>query len=380
MTLRLHWFLPSHGDGRALVRRRLGGIPAGAAGSQRPPDIGYLAQVAGAAESVGFTSMLVPAGLFCEDPWLISAALAQRTSRIKFMVAFRPGLLSPTLAGQMAATLQRLSGNRLLLNVVVGGDADEQRRYGDWLEHDERYARADEFLDIMCAAWSGRVDRSGAHYRVAGALVTRPPERVPELFLGGSSHAARQVAVRHADVYLAWGEPPAAMAELGEEVRDLAGREGRRLRVGTRFNVIARDTAEEAWAEAGRLVDGIEPSEVAAAQERFSRTESEGQRRMARLHGGRLDRLEVYPNVWAGFGLVRPGAGAALVGSHDEVAERIEEYHRLGIDDVILSGQPHIEEAYWFGEGVVPLLHARGLLASGDDAARRTDPLAVTAR
>lgn len=363
MSLHVHWFLPTHGDGRTL-NRRAGGSPAtGAYAAQRAPDLGYLAQVAGAADQLGFAGMLVPAGLFCEDPWLVSAALAQRTQRVNFMVAFRPGLLSPTLAAQMAATAQRLTGNRMLLNVVAGGDPDEQLRYGDQLNHDQRYERAAEFLAVVRGAWTGQpYDFSGDHYQVKGALVTRPPDRLPPVFLGGSSAAAGQVAALQADVYLTWGETPPQLAELIAGVRDLTEIHGRPLSYGTRFHVIARDTAEEAWACADRLVGELDPAMVEAARQRWRRSESEGQRRMAALHGGRTDRLEVYPNIWAGYGLLRPGAGAALVGSHEQVAERIAELHELGVDHLILSGQPHLEEAYWFGEGVMPLLRDANLV------------------
>jgi len=322
--------------------------------------------VAGASDRLGFTSVLVPFGMFCEDPWLVTAALARQTERLKFMVAFRPGLMSPTLAAQMAATAQRLSGGRLLINVVIGGDSDEQRRYGDWLDHDQRYARSEEFLAVMRGAWSGEpFDYDGDCYRVRGARVARPPVPVPEIYLGGSSYSARRAAAQYADVYLAWGEPPDRMAELVGQAREAAVAAGRQLRIGTRFHVISRDTADEAWAQAEALVSDLDPKMVQAAQGRFAKAESEGQRRAAQLHGGGLDRLEVYPNVWAGYGLVRPGAGVALVGSHDEVADRIGEYHALGLDDFILSGQPHVEEAYWVGEGVLPLLRERGLLGQG---------------
>ncbi|GAA1766937.1 LLM class flavin-dependent oxidoreductase [Luedemannella helvata] len=358
MPLQLHWFLPAHGDGRALSRR----AGAGVRGAQRQPDITYLTQVACAADQLGFAGMLLPAGLFCEDPWLLAAALATRTERVRFMVAFRPGLLSPTLAAQMAATAQRLTGDRLLLNVVTGGDPTEQRRYGDWHDHDQRYERADEFLAIMRGAWSGDpLDFTGAHYDVRAAVTTRPPATHPTVFLGGSSAAAQRVAARHADVYLAWGETPPLLVDLFDQARLTAAAEGRALAFGTRFNVITRDTAEQAWAEADQLLGELDPAMVTAAQARFRRTESEGQRRMAALHDGQLDRLEVYPNVWAGFGLLRPGAGAALVGSHAEVADRIVELHELGVEHLILSGQPHLEEAYWFGEGVMPLLRERGV-------------------
>ena len=141
----------------------------------------------------------------------------------------------------------------------------------------------------------------------------------------------------------------------------LAAAEGRTVRHGIRLHVITRDTSEQAWAQARRLLDGIDPQTVAAVQAGLARSESEGQRRMLALHGGDRDRLEVYPNLWAGFGLVRGGAGTALVGSHTEIADRIEEYHRLGITEFILSGHPHVEEAYWFAEGVLPILRRRGL-------------------
>ncbi|MEH1123264.1 LLM class flavin-dependent oxidoreductase [Micromonospora sp. CPCC 206061] len=365
MPLLLYWFLPSHGDGRAIARVAGDGAQHAARASRREPDIGYLAQVAAAADRLGFAGALVPAGLFCEDAWLVSAALAAQTSRLKFMVALRPGLVSPPLVAQMAATAQRITGNRMLLNVVTGSDPDEQRRYGDWLDHDRRYERADEFLSVLRGAWSGDpFDFTGEHYRVAGARVARPAPP-PALFLGGSSAAAQRVAARHVDVYLAWGEPPDRMAPLLRAVREQAAEQGRQISFGTRFHVIARDTAAEAWAEADRLLAGMDPGMVAAAQRRFQATESEGQRRMAALHGGRADRLEVYPNIWAGYGLLRPGAGAALVGSHEQVAERIEELSALGVEHLILSGQPHLEEAYWFGEGVMPLLARSSSLVAG---------------
>jgi len=365
MSLKLYWFLPTHGDGRNIARPSAGsGRQDTAAAIRREPDLDYLAQVAKAADRLGFTGVLTPAGLFCEDPWLVAAALSRETVRLKFMVAFRPGLLSPLLAADMAATYQRLSNGRLLLNVVTGGDADEQHRYGDWLDHDQRYARTDEFLTVLRGALSGKpFDFSGTHYRVAGAMVPRLPAALPELFLGGSSPAARKVAARHVDVYLVWGEPPSQIADLFAQGRVHADAVGRRIRFGTRFHVITRDTAAEAWAEANRLVEHMDPARRAAAVRRAKLSESEGQRRMAALHRDRTDSLEIYPNLWAGYGLVRPGTGVALVGSHEQVAERIEEYHALGLDHLILSGQPHIEEAYQFGEGVMPLLRRRGVLA-----------------
>lgn len=361
MPLELHWFLPSHGDGRQLAKRSAGpSVP----GARRDPDIGYLAQVAMAADRAGFTGMLTPFGLFCEDPWVVAAALAGVTERVKFMIALRPGLVSPLLAAQAAATFQRVSDGRLQFNIVTGGDADEQHRYGDWLEHDQRYRRTGEFLEVFRRAWPGeRFDFEGEHYRIEAGLLTRPHPVAPEIFVGGSSDAARKVAAEHADVLLTWGEPPDTLASFIGRAREEAARHGRELGFGTRFHVISRDTADEAWEVARQLVEEIDPARIAQAQERFRVSESEGQRRMTALHGGRLDALEIHPNVWAGYGLVRPGVATALVGSHEEVAERIEEYHAIGVDHLILSAQPHLEEAYAFGEGVLPLLRKRGVLA-----------------
>ncbi|SDL81818.1 LLM class flavin-dependent oxidoreductase [Nonomuraea jiangxiensis] len=361
MTLTFHWFLPTYGDSRDVVGGGHG-LPPGSAGGARPATLPYLRQIVHAAEQLGFVGALTPTGAWCEDAWLTTAMLADTTERLKFLVAFRPGLVSPTLAAQMAATYQRHSRGRLLLNVVTGGESHEQRAYGDFLDKDQRYARTDEFLHIVRALWRGEtVSFTGEHLQVEDARLNRVPDPVPDVYFGGSSPAAGRVAARHVDAYLTWGEPPAAVAEKLAWVNGLAAAEGRTLRQGIRLHVISRDTAEQAWAQARRLLDGIDPDTVAKVQAGLARSESEGQKRMLALHGGRRDDLEIYPNLWAGVGLVRGGAGTALVGSHAEVADRIEEYHGLGITEFILSGHPHVEEAYWFGEGVLPILRERGL-------------------
>ena len=353
-----HWFLPTNGDSRDIVGGGHG-TPVGSAGGVRPLTIGYLGQIARSAEQLGFTGALTPTGAWCEDAWLTTAMLTEVTERLKFLVAFRPGLISPTLAAQMASTFQRLSGGRLLLNVVTGGEAHEQRSYGDFLSKDERYARSDEFLGIIRALWRGEtVTHEGKHLHVENAKLSRLPDPLPEIYLGGSSKAAGPVAVNHTQVYLTWGEPPAQVAEKLAWIRGIGGGH---LRFGIRLHVITRDTAEQAWAEADRLLQGISPESIAAVQAGLRRSESVGQQRMLDLHGGSRDGLLVSPNLWAGVGLVRGGAGTALVGSHTEVADRIAEYASLGISEFILSGYPHLEEAYWFGEGVLPELARRGL-------------------
>ncbi|MBY8885589.1 LLM class flavin-dependent oxidoreductase [Streptomyces sp. PTM05] len=385
MSVHLHWFLPTGGDGRTLVDRHAytdngtgrprPALPAGV----RAPDVEYLAQIAKAAERLGFEAVLTPTGTWCEDAWLTTVALSQHTERLKFLVAFRPGVISPVLAAQMASTYQRLTRGRLLLNVVTGGDSVEQRRFGDHLDHDQRYARTDEFLRIVRGVWQGGpFDFHGEHYQVDGGLTALPPDPLPEIFFGGSSAAAGPVAARNADVYLTWGEPPEQVRRKITWIRELAEREGRDVRFGIRLHVISRDSARDAWAAADRLLDDLDDATVAAAQQALGRSESVGQQRMLALHGGSRDQLEIAPNLWAGVGLVRGGAGTALVGSHTEVADRIEEYHALGVDHFVLSGYPHLEEAYWFGEGVTPELASRGLTGPAADAAPRVPaPLLV---
>ncbi len=360
--MKLHWFLPTGGDSRDV-------LPSPDAPGQRPPDRDYLAQVALAAEAHGFEAMLTPCGTGCEDAWITTASLVPVTSSIKFLVAFRPGLLSPTLAAQMASTYQRMSGGRMLVNVVTGAEPRELHRFGDYADKETRYERTGEFLAIMRAAWSGEpVDVTGRHYTVAGATTREVPDPVPAIYFGGASAAAKAVAAAQADVYLVWGEPPESARAQLLDVQAQAAELGRELRYGIRFHVIARPTAAEAWAAADGLLAGISDDDIAAARKDFEATMSEGQRRMAELHGSDSGRLVIHPNVWAGIGLVRGGAGTALVGSYDEIADRLQEYQEHGFDEFILSGYPHLEEAHWVGEGVIPELRRRGLMASPDRA------------
>lgn len=366
MSIHLHWYLPTNGDSREIVGSGDDSHLGPSAGGIRPATVGYLGEIARTAELLGFEAVLTPTGTWCEDAWITTAALTQVTSRLKFLVAFRPGFLSPTLAAHQAATFQRVSGGRLLLNIVTGGDPVEQARFGDRLDHDERYRRTGEFLSVLRGVSSvprGRTfDFAGRHYQIDGARIEFGDWDPPQIFFGGASAAAEDVAARHVDTYLAWGETPAQIAERLDRLRIRAAAFGRSLQFGIRLHVISRDTSSEAWAHAERLLSAIGDDRIRAAQEVFARSESVGQQRMTALHAGRTSALEISPNLWAGYGLVRGGAGTALVGSHTEVADRIAEYHALGVDHFILSGQPHIEEAYWFAEGAGAVLRSRGLV------------------
>ncbi|NUR06776.1 MAG: LLM class flavin-dependent oxidoreductase [Nocardioidaceae bacterium] len=375
MSIKLHWFLPTTGDARGLVG---GGhsVPqgvgrpvdgAGTANHFREADIDYLASIARTADHLGFEGVLTPTGTWCEDAWLVTSALIRETRNLKFLVAFRPGVTSPTLSAQMAAAFQRISNGRLLLNVVTGGEPTEQKRFGDHLDHASRYTRTDEFLSVVRGAWSGTpYDFDGVHYQVEGATIRGRIDPLPDIYFGGSSAPAGPVAAKHADVYLTWGEPLDQVREKVDWIRGLAREQGREIRFGLRIHTLSRDTSEQAWQHAQWLLDGLDPRTIEQAQAALASSESVGQARMRALHGGRTSfasahDLEIAPNLWSGVGLVRGGAGTALVGSHEEVADRLAEYHAIGIDEFVLSGYPHLEEAYWFAEGVMPVLRAKGL-------------------
>jgi alkanesulfonate monooxygenase len=343
------WFIPTHGDGRYL------GTSVGA----RRTDLRYMRQIAEAADTLGYYGVLLPTGRSCEDSWVVASALAPLTERLRFLVAVRPGLQSPTLAARMTATLDHVSGGRLLINVVTGGDPVENAGDGIFLSHDERYEVTREFLAVYTDLLAGRaVDFHGKHIRIEDGRLLFPPLQQPRppLYFGGSSPAATAVAAETIDKYLTWGEPPADVAGKIAGVAAMARQSGRHVSFGIRLHVIVRETNEEAWKAADDLIRHVSDDTIAKLQSIFARMDSVGQHRMSQLHGGRRDRLEVSPNLWAGVGLVRGGAGTALVGDPPTVAARMKEYMALGIDSFILSGYPHLEEAWRFAELVFPLL------------------------
>ena len=347
--MELFWFLPTHGDGRYL----------GTARGARAVSHAYLSQIARAADELGYGGVLLPTGRSCEDAWIVAATLVPLTRRLRFLVAIRPGIVSPTAAARIASTLDRMSEGRVLINIVTGGDPAEAEGDGVFLSHDERYQVTDEFLGVWRRVLAGEVvDHVGRHLQVKGAKVLYPPVQKPHppLYFGGSSPAAHDLAARLMDVYLTWGEPPDAVAQKIADMRRRASEHGRTLRFGIRLHVIVRETAPGAWAAADELIRHLDDDAIALAQRAFARFDSEGQRRMSALHAGRRDKLEVSPNLWAGVGLVRGGAGTALVGDPETVAQRMREYAELGIETFILSGYPHLEEAYRVAELLFPLL------------------------
>lgn len=351
--MKIFWFIPTHGDSRYL------GTSKGA----RQVDHAYMKQIAVAVDNLGYEGVLIPTGRSCEDPWLTAASLIDATKKLKFLVALRPGVTTPALAARMAATFDRLSNGRVLLNLVTGGDEQELKGDGVYEDHKTRYKTATEYTTIWreilkCSHTGESFTFHGERLSVDDAKLLYPPVQQPHppLWFGGSSDDAVELATDQVDTYLTWGEPPAAVKEKIENVRAKAAAKGRELSYGIRLHVIVRETNEQAWAAAEELIQYVDDATIAAAQAKFKSMDSVGQRRMAELHNGDRSKLEVSPNLWAGVGLVRGGAGTALVGDPETVAARIQEYADLGIDTFIFSGYPHLEESIRFAELVFPFL------------------------
>jgi alkanesulfonate monooxygenase len=326
--MKIFWFIPTHGDSRYL----------GSSKGARQADLAYFKQIAIAADSLGYEGVLLPTGRSCEDSWVLAASLIDATRRLKFLIALRPGLMQPAQSARMAATFDRLSGGRLLVNLVTGGDREELEGDGLFLPHEQRYEQSTEFLtiwrEVLARSHDGEsFDFDGRHLQVKGSKVLYPPVNrpYPPIFFGGSSEEAHELAAQQLDTYLTWGEPPAAVAAKVADIRQRAAKYGRTLSFGIRLHVIVRETEDEAWRAAAELVSQLDDDIIAKAQQKFAKMDSVGQRRMAELNKGRLNKadiregLEVSPNLWAGVGLVRGGAGTALVGSPAQVAERIQE-------------------------------------------------------
>lgn len=344
MTFHFYWFVPTSGDGRRLGRPD----------PEREASLEYVIRVARAAESAGFAGILVPTGIPYLESWMVGSAILHHTERIVPLVAFRPGLISPSVAAKTAATLDQFGRGRLAVNIVTGGSPRELGQDGDFLAHDERYARTDEFLEVVRKLWrEPTVVHEGRFYKIADGVLNPKNYQGREIpvYFGGSSERGKEVAAKYADVYLQWGEPVEQIADQIREVQAQAARYGRTLEFGVRMHVIVRDTEQAAWQVAEELIGEIDPEVEARMQAYFREADSVAQRRMSQLVKGNL-RFGKYQ--WAGIGRVRKGAGTAVVGTPEQVEEVLRDYAEVGVTHFILSGYPHDEEALRFGETVLP--------------------------
>ncbi|NHC16276.1 LLM class flavin-dependent oxidoreductase [Motilibacter deserti] len=327
----------------------------------RSIDLDYLKLLGGVVERSGFSGALFATA--AHDVWVLGTALATRAKKLRPLLAVHPGLISPTLLAKMALTFDTLFDGRLIFN-VINGDTPTLRTYGLHVEHDERYELAGEYWDIVKRLTAGEtVTFKGKHFDIENASVNGlKPVQFPHvpLWFGGSSEAGMQLAAKHIDVYLSWGEPPEQLREKITRLRALAEQQGRQIRFGLRVHTIVRDTDAEAWAWADNLLRVTRRETVDRIVAASKANDSVGIQRQYASHGGLLPDsakdLEVYPNVWPGMSLLRHGPGTALVGSHASVIERLQEFESLGIDTFILSGNPLLEEALHVSETILPAL------------------------
>lgn len=376
MSIDIFWRLPTHGEpsshrSRKPFRgdwfpgddsRRQTGLSTGDDGFTYAD---YLAEIARAAEISGFQGGLIPSFPMTDEPWVISSVLARETKTFRFMIPFQPGFLNPVVAARATASLQRATGGRALYNVITGGGGPQQLWWGDSVGHDDRYGRTTEFLDILRGVWrGGPFSYHGRFYQVENAGLADPlsKEAFPEIYFSGSSDAALASASKHADYYLTWLEPFAQLREKFARVKERTDALGRKVKCAIRVNIIARPTEEEAWNEVRRGFENIDPAVLAAHARRNAATESVGARRQQALRPTTINSykdLIIEPNVWSGFNLLRGGQTQGIVGSYEQVAERLDDLVQLGADAFILASTPHLEEAYRVGEEVLPLVRGK---------------------
>lgn len=357
---RFDWFIPVDGDG----------VHIGTPRAERPPTFEYLRQVVQAAEDAGFYSMLIPTrfanGLFDEhaplaETWTMATALAAVTSRIRFLVAVRPGFISTGLFAQMVATFDQLSGGRIDVNVVPGGIQGEFERFGETSEHGDRYARAEEFIAALRALWASPepVSFEGQYVQLADAFISPRPIGAsgavgdgPQFYVGGASPRALAFAGRQADAFLAWIQPLEAFADLLQRTREAYATAGRQPVFGMRTHLVVRDSEEAAWEAADELLEQAADSVKSQRQGIFAGTPMIGQQ--AQL--AHADDYRLGPHLWNGISAVRVNCGTAIVGTPEQVSAELLEYWRLGVDEFILSGYPHVEECHRVAASVVPLM------------------------
>ena len=376
MTIDIFWRIPTHGEPSShrsrkpwhgdwfpgndnLTKPGLGG------GEDGTTYIDYLAEIARAAEISGFQGGLIPSFPSTDEPWVISAFLARETKTFRFMIPFQPGFLNPVVAARQTASLQRATGGRALYNIITGGGGPQQLWWGDSVPHDDRYTRTTEFLDVVRGVWrGGPFSYQGKFYQVEEAGLPDPlsQEEFPEIYFSGSSDAALASASKHADYYLSWLEPFDALRDKFKRVKDRTDALGRKIKTAVRVDILARPTEEEAWEEIRKGFANVDPAALARFQGTGEPSESVGAARQRDFRPTTINSykdLITEPNIFSGFSLLRGGQTQGIVGSYEQVAERLDDLVQLGADAFILASTPHLEEAYRVGEEVLPLVRGR---------------------
>lgn len=370
--VQFHWRIPIHGDKGDIsspeyTRGTWGPLVDG---NQFPnvingePDFStpyhdYLLQVAKAAEIAGFDGTLIPSFPDSEDPWVIASSIARHTKTLRFMIAYQPVWYDPLHAAKASASLQRLSGGRLLFNIITGGGGPEQLWWGDRIAHDDRYTRTVEFLDVLKGVWNGGpFSYHGKFFKIENASLPEPlaGQRFPELYFVGSSDAALAAQGKHADFDMTHLEPEAGLLHKFQRVRELASRDGRTVKPAVRFNIIARRTPEEAWAVVKRAWENVNWDKIEARAAARKRGDGVGSWTKSVTRGTRVEDL-VVEDLWAGFGtLGSQGSPLGFVGSYEQAAARLDKFINLGVRGFVLASTPMLEEAFHVGEEVLPLV------------------------
>jgi len=353
MAVEFSWHVPVEGDGQWLS------TPA----PERPPAWDYHRRVAANAEQLGFDTILVPTAFSngqyalespVLDSWTMATAIAAITTRIRILVAQRPGFVNPGVAAMMGATFDEVSGSRLAYNIVTAGAPGDMEMFGDRLEHDARYRRAAEYVSLLRRLWTedGRVSFRGEFYRMEEALLFPKPKHLPPFYLAGGSAAARKVAAELADVYLMSAEPLEEVKRRMDEMRQLAGDLNPALRFGIAGTVICRETHEQAWAQAQAMLERADPAVLRQRMGSGHRTSSV-EDQMFRKRGD----LEMANNLWAGMSHL--AYGSAYVGAPDDLAAMLQTYVDAGVSMIQFYGFPDLEEAERVAEQIVaPLRRA----------------------
>jgi alkanesulfonate monooxygenase len=369
--LQFHWRIPIHGCKGDLAKSgytrgtwgplRDGNVTPGVLNGRSDgiPYHDYMLEVARAAEISGFDGALIPSFPDSEDPWVIASSIARRTKTLRFMIAYQPFWFDPLQAAKASASLQRLSGGRLLFNIITGGGGPQQLWWGDRIAHDDRYTRTTEFLDVFRGVWNGGpFSYQGKFYNVENAELAPPlaGQVFPELYFVGSSDAALVAQGKHADYDLTHLEPRERLRIKFARVKELASKDGRDVKPAVRFNIIARRTPEEAWNVVRRAWAAIDWDEQERRREGRGRGDSVGSFREAPRRGQSVED-QIVEGLWGGFGaLGSQGSPLGFIGSYEQAAEVIDGFIDMGVRGFILSSTPALEEAFHVGEEVLPLV------------------------
>ena len=322
----------------------------------------YIAEFSQTHEESGFDKVLIGYSSATADGFAVAGYAATRTGRLGYLIAHRAGFMAPTLAARHAATLDQLSGGRIALHVISGGSDEEQRRDGDWLDHDSRYRRTGEWMDIVRRIWTeyAPFDYEGEFYHLEQAhsqVRTKQRPHVP-LYFGGASEAAMEVGARHADVYALWGEPIAAIREQIADIRSRAARYGRDIRFSLSVRPILGDTEGEAWERAQGILERVRGSVGdSVGLDRPARLQSVGSRRLLDFAAqGEIHDQRLWMPIAAATGAA--GSTTALVGTAEQVAESLLAYYDAGCTTVLIRGFDPMQDTVEYGRELIPMLRA----------------------